>query len=290
MEKNSFILYTNYSEILQDLSMEEMGYIFKAILDYKANGEIPDLPKQLKTIFKFIKNQLDIDNAKWEQIKQARSEAGKKGNEKRWGKSIDNQEENHKDSKGKKIIAKDGDSITNYRKTSQNIAKVSQKSHNENDNVNVNVNDNVINNKRENIKEKSLAVVKTTALTPQAEVFEFFAKLYKQETKIDYLGKGIDYINLAKLIKKYGKALVIQKIKWLLVGCKNSVFFFSKDMTDFNISTLTAQWDRILPKLTDEQKKEQEKLRKEEEQKRRVLEQLEKQGIVLEGGNNVRLQ
>ena len=84
--------------------------------------------------------------------------------------------------------------------------------------------------------------------------------------------------------------MVIQKIRWLLIGCRNSVFFFSKDMTDFNISTLTTHWDRILPKLTDEQKREQEKKRKEEEQKKRVLAELEKQGIVLEGGNNVRLQ
>lgn len=273
MEKNSFILYTNYSEILQDLTMEEMGYIFKAILDYKASGEISELPKQLKTIFRFIKNQLDIDNAKWEQIKQSRSEAGKRGNEKRWGKSIDNQEENLKNSKGKETIA-------NNRKQSQNIAKVSQKSHNENDNVNVN--DNVINNKRENIKEKSLAVVKPTALTPQAEVFEIFAKLYKQETNIDYLGKAIDYINLAKLIKKYGKALVIDKIKWLLTGCKHRVFFFSKGMTDFNISTLTSQWDRILPKLTDEQIKEQNKLKAEAEKKKKLYESLAKQGIVVE--------
>lgn len=288
MEKNSFILYTTYAEILQDLSMEEMGYIFKAILDYKANGEISDLPKQLKTIFKFIKNQLDIDNDKWEQIKQARSEAGKKGNEKRWGKSIDNQEENHKNNKGKNVIAnidKQSQSITNNRKTSQNIAKVSQKSHNENDNENVN--DNVINNKRENnIKEKSLAVVETTALTPQVEVFNYFAKLYKSVTNIDYLGKGIDYINLAKLIKKYGKALVIQKINWLLVGCKNSVFWFSKDINDFTVSTLTAQWDRILPKLTAEQKKEQEKLKQEQEKKKKLYEALAKQGIVLEDKGN----
>ena len=141
---------------------------------------------------------------------------------------------------------------------------------------------NIKEKKENNIKEKSLAVSKVTANTPQAEVFEFFAKLYKQETNIDYLGKGIDYINLAKLIKKYGKALVIQKIKWLLVGCKHSVFFFSKDMTDFNISTLTAQWDRILPKLTDEQKKEQDKLKKETEKKKWVMEQLKKQGIVID--------
>ena len=121
--------------------------------------------------------------------------------------------------------------------------------------------------------------------SPQEEVFEYFAKLYKNETNIDYLGKRIDYINLAKLIKKYGKALVIQKINWLLVGCKHSVFFFSKDISDFNISTLTTQWDRILPKLTEEQKKEEANRKKEEEQERRVQEELAKDELSKGGFN-----
>lgn len=151
---------------------------------------------------------------------------------------------------------------------------------NENENeIEKEIEDEIVEVKEKDIDKRERKEIKKS---PQAEVFEYFAKLYKNETNIVYLGKRIDYINLAKLIKKYGKALVIQKINWLLVGCKHRVFFFSKDMTDFNISTLTAQWDRILPKLTDEQKKEQEKLAKEAEKKKWVMEQLKKQGIVID--------
>lgn len=84
----------------------------------------------------------------------------------------------------------------------------------------------------------------------------------------------------------------MQKIMWLLMGCQHSVFWFSKDINDFNISTLYTQWNYILPKLTEQQKKEQDKKRKEEEDRRRVKEELAKQGIVFdeEGGNNVILQ
>lgn len=138
-------------------------------------------------------------------------------------------------------------------------------------------------NNNQKIKtEKSLAVVKPQILSPQQEVFNYFAQLYKQEIKIDYLGRNIDYINLAKLIKRYGVALVKQKINWLLTGCKHSIFWFSKDINDFNISTLTTHWDRILPKLTQEQKKEQEKAKKEYEKRQKVIKDLAKQGIVFE--------
>lgn len=140
-----------------------------------------------------------------------------------------------------------------------------------------------IENEIEEVKEKDIDK-RERKKSPQAEVFEYFAKLYKNETNIDYLGKRIDYINLAKLIKKYGKALVIQKINWLLVGCKHSVFFFSRDISDFNISTLTTQWDRILPKLTEEQKREEAIRKKEEEDERRVQEELAKDKIYSKGG------
>lgn len=147
------------------------------------------------------------------------------------------------------------------------------------------IEDEIVEVKEKDIDKRERKEIKKS---PQAEVFEYFAKLYKNETNIVYLGKRIDYINLAKLVKKYGKALVIQKINWLLVGCKHRVFFFSKGMSDFNISTLTTQWDRILPKLTEEQIKEEAKRKKEEETKAKVMAELAKQGIKLEeGGNDV---
>ena len=66
IDNNSFVLYTNYFEILNELSTEDAGYIFKAILEYKATGNF-QIPNHLLIAFKFIKNQLDIDNSKYQE-------------------------------------------------------------------------------------------------------------------------------------------------------------------------------------------------------------------------------
>lgn len=247
---------------IKDLDPLDKAEMYDAILQYQFTGEQPKFKnKVLGAMFKSQLPVLDkLINSQKNRI-EANRQNGKLGGR---PKTQDNPSETQKNPS---VIL---GNPTKPIKTHKNLKNKEQEIKNKED------------IKKENIKENSLAVVKTTAQTQQVEVFNYFAKLYKAETNIDYLGKGIDYINLAKLIKKYGKALVIQKINWLLVGCKNNVFFFSKDMSDFNISTLTAQWDRILPKLTDEQKKEQDKLKKETEKKKWVMEQLKKQGIVID--------
>lgn len=247
---------------IKDLDPLDKAEMYDAILQYQFTGEQPKFKnKVLGAMFKSQLPVLDkLINSQKNRI-EANRQNGKLGGR---PKTQDNPSETQKNPS---VIL---GNPTKPNKTHKNPKNKEQEIKNKED------------IKKEDIKAKELAVVKTTAQTQQVEVFNYFAKLYKAETNIDYLGKGIDYINLAKLIKKYGKALVIQKINWLLVGCKNNVFFFSKDMTDFNISTLTAQWDRILPKLTDEQKKEQDKLKKETEKKKWVMEQLKKQGIVID--------
>ena len=62
--KNGFVLYANYFDILQDLSNEEAGILFKAILNYQANNIILELPSHLNMAFRFIKNQFDLDDEK----------------------------------------------------------------------------------------------------------------------------------------------------------------------------------------------------------------------------------
>ena len=255
--KNGFIFYDSFYKALSRLKPEEQKKCLKVLCEYALEGIEPDENEDTNTLmfFELIKPQIDKNNQRYENgCKGGRPKNQTKPNETKQNQTI---------TKIEKAEPKDKDKVKDKDKD-----KVKDKD-----------------SKEEKKEESEVALVKATP-TPQAEVFEYFANLYKQETNIDYLGKAIDYINLAKLIKKYGKALVIQKINWLLVGCKNSVFFFSKDMTDFNISTLTAQWDRILPKLTDEQRKEEAKRKKEEETKAKVLSTLAKQGIKLEGGGN----
>lgn len=270
-------IFKSLWEAIKELDTQDKAEIYDAIFEYQFTGKIPKFTN--KVLFSFFKSQLPVLD-KFIKIQQNRIEAnrqnGKKGGRPKTQENPQKPKETQENPSV--ILGNPPKPIKTHKNPNKEIKEINNKE---------------INNKKENnIKEKSLAVVKTTA--PQVEVFNYFANLYKQETNIDYLGKGIDYINLAKLIKKYGKALVIQKINWLLVGCKNSVFWFSQDINDFTVSTLTAQWDRILPKLTEEQKKEQEKLKKEQENKLKVIKDLERQGIVLKdnigGGKSVVLR
>ena len=123
MCRNSFILYTDQKETIDELSDEEAGKIFKALYEYNKTEQI-NLTGVLKAIFMQFKVFLDKDNTKWEETKSKRSEAGKKGMESRW-----------------KSITKDNNVITKDNNVKQAITKIT-------DNVNVNVNDNVnVNNK-----------------------------------------------------------------------------------------------------------------------------------------------
>lgn len=129
--------------------------------------------------------------------------------------------------------------------------------------------------------EKPKKIAKPRKVTPQEIVVQYFAEKYKQLTGIDYLATEKDYSIVGKkLIPKYNIELIKQKIDWLVVGCTHpKVYWFAKDINNFLIGTLEKHWNEILPVLTDEQKKEQEKKKKEAERKAKVMAELAKQGI-----------
>jgi len=82
--KKSFILYSDIATIVDELPLTVKGELFQLIIDYvnDRNPEPTDL--LLKTAFAPIKLQLKRDLVKWESIRGNRSDAGKKGMEKRW--------------------------------------------------------------------------------------------------------------------------------------------------------------------------------------------------------------
>lgn len=81
MSKESFILFTEQKEVFENLSDEQAGQLIKAIFGYIDNGEEPQLDITLKMAFIPIRQNLDRNNEKWEDVKQKRSEAGKLGAE-----------------------------------------------------------------------------------------------------------------------------------------------------------------------------------------------------------------
>lgn len=86
MKKESFVLYTKINEVVRELSDEQKGRLFQAILDYEETGEPPELDQLLRLVFIPIKQDLDRNSEKWEAQTKARSEAGKKGMASRYGK------------------------------------------------------------------------------------------------------------------------------------------------------------------------------------------------------------
>ncbi|MCR5323566.1 MAG: DUF6291 domain-containing protein [Lachnospiraceae bacterium] len=79
MEKNSFIFYTDYKQHLELLSNEQRGILIMALTCYQLGEDLPEMDSVTQMAFSFIRQRMDIDNAKYEETCKARSEAGKKG-------------------------------------------------------------------------------------------------------------------------------------------------------------------------------------------------------------------
>lgn len=130
--KNSFLLYTEQKEIIDELSNEDAGELIKAIYAYAAGEEV-NLRKDLYLVFIPIRQQIDRNNAKYDEFKKKQSENGKKG-----GRPVKN--ENPKNPKNPTLFSETQKSLN----VNDNV----------NDNVNVNVNDNVTSIVPIEVKEK----------------------------------------------------------------------------------------------------------------------------------------
>lgn len=91
MKADSFVLYTEIRETLSELTDQQAGKLFKAIVEYAATGVQPDLKGIVKVSFAPIKRAMDYNFDRYEAVKAKRAEAGRKGAESRWnGKGIAN--------------------------------------------------------------------------------------------------------------------------------------------------------------------------------------------------------
>ncbi len=79
MPKDSFILYTKYSDQISLLTMEQAGTLFVSLLNYQSGKPLPKMDAVTEMCFSFIKAQIDTDNEKYEETVQKRIEAGKTG-------------------------------------------------------------------------------------------------------------------------------------------------------------------------------------------------------------------
>ena len=160
----SFVLYTNYYDILADLSNEKLGELFRAILEYKTTKKQPVVSVDLLVVFKFIKNQLDIDEEKYNRKRLKSSENGRKGG-----------------------APKGNQNAKKQPKTTQNKHNDND---NDNDNVNVNVNDN--DNVNVNVNDNDNVNVNVNIPTKKeiAEYAEYLAKHIDVDMFFEYYGSS----------------------------------------------------------------------------------------------------
>jgi hypothetical protein len=77
--KKSFVLYTDQREVFDELSDEDAGKLIKHIFAYVNDEDPITEDKLLKVAFLPIKTQLKRDLKMWDEKKEQRAEAGKKG-------------------------------------------------------------------------------------------------------------------------------------------------------------------------------------------------------------------
>lgn len=77
--KNSFVLYTDYMEQMELLTMEQRGILLTALFAYQSGADPPQMDGVTAMAFSFIKARIDKDNERYEKTCDARREAGKQG-------------------------------------------------------------------------------------------------------------------------------------------------------------------------------------------------------------------
>lgn len=78
-KNDSFIVYTEVREPLADLTDEQMGKLFRALLDYVSDGKKPGFRGSMRMAFAFIAQSIDRNAEKYQEISARRSVAGRAG-------------------------------------------------------------------------------------------------------------------------------------------------------------------------------------------------------------------
>ena len=144
-KKNSFLLYLEHEELINQLTNVQAGELIKGIFEYARTGVTPNLNPLENLVFISIRQDLDKNAEKYEEKRKKMSENGKRGGRPR--KDINyTEQENQKN---------------------QKVFSESKKSLYDNDNVNVNVNDN--DNDNDNVL--SLSNVEKSLLRERGENF-----------------------------------------------------------------------------------------------------------------------
>lgn len=136
-DKKSFILYADLLKVVEKLPDDIAGKLFKIILKYVNDVEVPIDDILLEIAFEPIKNQLKRDLKKYKKAVDKKSESGQLGNLKRWNVDLYEKVIN------KKISLNEALNVAKHRSAIKPIANVAVND-TVTDNDTVTVTDNVI--------------------------------------------------------------------------------------------------------------------------------------------------
>ena len=78
-ERKTFLFFCSWATVLKDFSPEDRCAIYDAIIAYVENGSLPELSPVLDMAFKFIRNDNDDMQSKYQQICEKRKEYARRG-------------------------------------------------------------------------------------------------------------------------------------------------------------------------------------------------------------------
>ena len=191
-KKKSFIVYLDWQEPLSYLDNTEFGELFRALFSYVESGVLPKFSNNtLKAAFYFMKNALDRDDEKYENICKRNAENGKKGGRPKKQTVLKETQKSERFLKKPKKADNDNDNDSD----------------NDNDNVNVNVNDN--DSDTDNVNGSNISFSAKTARV-YSEDFLLFWKEYPKK-----VGKGEAYKQWKKAkLNCDEKTDIINALKW----------------------------------------------------------------------------
>lgn len=77
--KDSFVIYTKYEEQISLLTDTQAGILLRALICYQSGKELPKMDGIVNMIFTVIRQQIDYDNQRYDDICDINKENGKKG-------------------------------------------------------------------------------------------------------------------------------------------------------------------------------------------------------------------
>lgn len=150
-EKNSFILYLEYADILQDTTDEQFGRLMRHLFAHASGADVFPEP-DVAIAYRFIVNQMDRDAEKYDEKIEGRRRAGSVGGKKRAENAKNDQDSLLFSQNLKQIQANQANATfaSNFqanssksKQTQANPSKVKQSQANQADNETVTVNANV---------------------------------------------------------------------------------------------------------------------------------------------------